>query len=161
MPAFDWNSSGKVGATWNAHRLVLKAAQLDEQQGDLAKDDPTACVETLQVRLMDRFYEDYHANGKDMSDNAYLAGVAREFKLFGSEADAVEWLKSDDLEYELGNKLQQAEMNGVRSIPFYIVNVSIGSRHNRNGFAMFHTLRGTDSKVCLHSLISTRTVRII
>ncbi len=36
-------------------------------------------------------------------------------------------LESDDLEYELGNKLQQADMNGVQSIPFYIVNVSAPS----------------------------------
>lgn len=125
MPAFDWTSEGKVGATWNAHRLVLKASQLDEQRGDVAcKDDPEACLQTLQVRLMDRFYQDFHANGKDMSDNAYLAAVAREFGLFESEEAATKWLESDDLEYELGNKLQQAEMNGVQSIPFYIINVS-------------------------------------
>lgn len=125
MPAFDWTSQGKVGATWNAHRLVLKASQLDEQRGSLAKDDPAACLQTLQVRLMDRFYEDFHANSKDMSDNTYLANVATEFGLFDSEEAAKKWLESDDLEYELGNKLQQAEMNGVRSIPFYIINVSI------------------------------------
>ena len=124
MPMFDWKSEGMVGATWNAHRLVLKASQMDEQRGDLAKEDPSACVQTLQVRLMDRFYEDFHAQSKDMSDNAYLAAVAREFELFESEAAAKKWLESDDLEYELGNKLQQAEMNGVRSIPFYIINVS-------------------------------------
>ncbi|SPO23497.1 uncharacterized protein UTRI_02176 [Ustilago trichophora] len=122
MPAFDWTSEGKVGATWNAHRLVLMASQMDEQRGDMAKDDPSACLQTLQVKLMDRFYQDFHANSKDMSDNAYLAGVAKELGLFDSEEAAKNWLESDDLEYELGNKLQQADMNGVRSIPFYIVN---------------------------------------
>ncbi|CCF53110.1 hypothetical protein NDA11_003707 [Ustilago hordei] len=122
MPKFDWTSQGKVGATWNAHRLVLKASQMDEQSGALAKEDPGACTQTLQVRLMDILYEDFHANSKDMSDDMYLAAVAKEFGLFGSEEEARKWLESDDLEYELGNKLQQAEMNGVQSIPFYIVN---------------------------------------
>lgn len=124
MPRFDWTSSGRVGATWNAHRLILKASQMDEQRGDMAKADPSACSQTLQVRLMDRFYEDFHSNSKDMSDNAYLAAVAHEFGLFDSGEAVKKWLESDDLEYELGNKLQQAEMNGVQSIPFYIVNVS-------------------------------------
>ncbi|SJX62071.1 uncharacterized protein SRS1_10715 [Sporisorium reilianum f. sp. reilianum] len=121
MPKFDWTSEGRVGATWNAHRLVLKASQLDERES-LDKDDPLACVKTLQVRLMDRLYEDFHSNSKDMSDNAYLAGVAKEFGLFDTQEDAHKWLQGDDLEYELGNKLQQADMNGVQSIPFYIVN---------------------------------------
>lgn len=127
MPKFDWTSQGKVGATWNAHRLVLKASQSDEQSSALAKKDPGACTQTLQVRLMDRFYQDFHAKSKDMSDNDYLASVAKEFELFESEQEANKWLETDDLEYELGNKLQQAEMNGVRSIPFYIVNVSIAT----------------------------------
>lgn len=130
MPKFEWTSDGKVGATWNAHRLVLKASQLDEQSGDMAKEDPKAALETLQVRLMDRFYADFHSNGKDMSDNAYLASVANEFGIFDSEEAAKKWLESDDLEYELGNKLQQADMNGVQSIPFYIVNVSLAAANS-------------------------------
>ncbi|SNX82847.1 uncharacterized protein MEPE_01553 [Melanopsichium pennsylvanicum] len=122
MPPFDWTSEGKVGATWNAHRLILKASQLDEQKGNMAKDDPSACLQTLQARMMDRFYEDFHLKSKDMSENAYLAGVAKEFGLFQSQEEAQKWLKSDVLEYELGNKLQQADMNGVQSLPFYIIN---------------------------------------
>lgn len=124
MPSFDWRSEGKVGATWNAHRLVLRASQMDEKEGRKG-DGPTACLETLQVRLMDRLYEDFHSKSKDLSDNGYLAAVATEFGLFADEKEAKKWLESDDLEYELGNKLQQADMNGVQSIPFYIVNVSI------------------------------------
>ncbi|KAJ9477954.1 DSBA domain-containing protein [Pseudozyma hubeiensis] len=123
MPKFDWKSEGKVGATWNAHRLVLKAGQLDEQgQGKAGGDDVAAALQSSQVRLMDRLYQDFHSNSKDMSDNKYLAGVAKDFDLFDSEDAAQKWLDSDDLEYELGHKLQQADMNGVQSIPFYIVN---------------------------------------
>lgn len=127
MPKFDWTSQGKVGATWNAHRLVLKASQMDEQNTDRGEDDVKTALQSLQVRLMDRFYQDFHSNSKDMSDNAYLAEVAKELGLFDAEEAALKWLESDDLEYELGNKLQQAEMNGVQSIPFYIVNVSLPS----------------------------------
>ncbi|CDW99447.1 hypothetical protein [Sporisorium scitamineum] len=121
MPKFDWTSEGKAGATWNAHRLVLKASQLDERES-LDEKDPLACVKTLQVRLMDRFYRDFHSSSKDMSDNTYLAGVAKEFGLFDSDEAALKWLQGDDLEYELGNKLQQADMNGVQSIPSHIAN---------------------------------------
>lgn len=125
MPKFDWTSEGKVGATWNAHRLVLKAGQLDEQNNSRAdRDDLETALQSLQMRFMDRFYQDFHSNSKDMSDNTYLAGVAEELGLFDAQEAALTWLESDDLEYELGNKLQQAEMNGVQSIPFYIVNVS-------------------------------------
>ncbi len=81
MPKFDWTSEGKVGATWNAHRLVLRASQRDEKEGEKG-------VNSLQVRLMDRLYEDFHSKSRDMSDNEYLAGVAKEFSLFESEEAA-------------------------------------------------------------------------
>lgn len=123
MPAFAWTTEGKVGATWNAHRLIWKASQLDQGQAQQS-DDVEAALSSLQVQLMDRFYVDFHSNSKDMSDNSYLANTAAELGLFASVSQALEWLKSDDGEYELGHKLQQANMNGVQSIPFYIVNVS-------------------------------------
>lgn len=124
MPPFTWTTEGRVGATWNAHRLVWKASQLDQAQPQQS-DDVDAVLSTLQVRLMDRFYTDFHSNSKDMSDNTYLADTAVEFKMFASQEEALEWLQKDDGEYEVGMKLQQADMNGVQSIPFYIVNVSL------------------------------------
>lgn len=124
MPPFTWITDGKVGATWNAHRLIWKASQLDQAQSQQS-DDVDAVLQTLQVCLMDRFYTDFHSKSQDMSDNKYLADVAAEFQLFGSSDEALKWLQGDDGEYELGMKLQQADMNGVQSIPFYIVNVSL------------------------------------
>ncbi|PWY98559.1 hypothetical protein BCV70DRAFT_212899 [Testicularia cyperi] len=127
MPPFSWTSEGKVGATWNAHRLIWKAEQIDEQKASSGSsssndDDPLACLQTLQVRLMDRLYQDFHSNSQDMSDNTYLANLATELEMFASLDDAKKWIDGDDGEFELGNKLLQAEMNGVQSIPFYIVN---------------------------------------
>lgn len=123
MPRFTWTTDGKVGATWNAHRLVWKASQLDQAQTQQS-DDVEVVLQTLQVQVVDRFYTDFHSNSQDMSDNKYLADIAAEFKLFASQEEALKWLQGDDGEYELGMKLQQADMNGVQSIPFYIVNVS-------------------------------------
>ncbi|EPQ27562.1 uncharacterized protein PFL1_04700 [Pseudozyma flocculosa PF-1] len=124
LPPFDWHSEdGKVGATWDCHRLVLRASNLDDQDPQLADGDPQRWVHhSRQLRLMDRLYADFHANSRDMSDRSYLAPLAAELGLFDDEAAAAKWLASDEAEYELRNKLKIAEMNGVMQIPFYIVN---------------------------------------
>ncbi len=81
MPKFDWTSEGRVGDTWNAHRLVLRASQMDAKSGEKG-------TESLQVRLMDRLYEDFHSKSRDMSDNAYLAGVAKELRCLSRGEEA-------------------------------------------------------------------------
>ncbi|KAN0064089.1 hypothetical protein ACQY0O_003253 [Thecaphora frezii] len=124
LPRFDWSSEGKVGATYDAHRLVWKVSQLDLQNSRLDGGAPEDCVKALQVRLAEALYCHFHCNNKDMSDRDYLAGVACELGLFGDRQEALAWLASDAGDDEVRRKLKVAEMNGVMNMPFYIINMS-------------------------------------
>lgn len=111
---FKFQGSGKarVGATWDAHRLISKAGEVEQQGGESG----------LQNRLSKRLYSDFHINSLDLSDDSVLAKAAVDLKVFPDEKAALAFLNSDEHDDTLRFKLQQADMNGVQSVPFYIVN---------------------------------------
>ncbi|PWN50345.1 hypothetical protein IE53DRAFT_387349 [Violaceomyces palustris] len=123
LAGFRWLTEGKVGATWLAHRLIWKAG---EKSGSSVVvkggEEGLEYIPTLQSRLVERLYEDYHANSSDLSDVEYLSSVAEQVGVFDDENQANEFLRGEEGEEEVGQKLEVAEMNGIRSIPFYIVN---------------------------------------
>ncbi len=73
------------------------------------------------MRLVSTLYADYHHRSQDLSSHAYLARVAVAHALFGTEDEALQWLQSDALEYELVQKLRMTDMLGVKGIPFVVV----------------------------------------
>lgn len=117
MGEFKFAGSGdaRVGATWDAQRLISKAGEVETQTGGANKAG-------LQNRLSKRLYSDFHIKSKDLSDHAVLARAAVDLGVFPDESASKAFLASDDHEDTLRFKLQQAEMNGVQSVPFYIVN---------------------------------------
>lgn len=108
-----FSGSGKVGATWDAERLLSKAWDVEESSSD---------KRGVQDQLALKLYEAFHVHSRDISDHAVLADLSVEVGVFTSRNAAIEWLQGDDHAYEVKHKLRQAEMNGVQSVPFYIVN---------------------------------------
>lgn len=126
LPAFDWLSDGKVGATWLVHRLLWYALQ--QQQKDTSQANETY-QPGIQERLMQRLYKAFHVESQDMSDVIVLANLACEMKLFESNNEkAKQWLQSDQGEYEVGLAVEIGIRNGIQSIPFTII--QDGSDHS-------------------------------
>ncbi|CAO1639139.1 unnamed protein product [Sympodiomycopsis kandeliae] len=100
---FKFSGEGKVGSTWDAHRLISHA-------GD------------LQYPLSKRLYHDFHIKSLDISNHSVLAKAAVDVGIFKTDQEAKEFLNSDEQDDTVRFKLQQSEMNGVQSVPFYIVN---------------------------------------
>ncbi|CAO1622543.1 unnamed protein product [Parajaminaea phylloscopi] len=115
-----FSGSGKVGATWDAERLLSKAWDLEEQ--DSSKRG-------VQSNLSLALYKSFHINSEDISDHNVLADLAVAHEIFADNSAALAWLTdpSEHHAYEVKNKLRQAEMNGIQSVPFY--NVNDGADH--------------------------------
>lgn len=116
------SETGSVGATWDTHRLIQKADQKADSQCYYSTKE--GFKPSLQIRLMERLYEAFHHESRDMSDRNVVSEIAHEMGIFNSKEEAMKWLESDDMEYEVKNLLQVGKMNGVESVPFLIVSVS-------------------------------------
>lgn len=119
IEGFQWLTDGKVGATWDAHRILWLAGQKSDADASSEAYKPD-----LQMKASARLYRDYHALSKDLSDRSYLAAAATELGLFESQEEAKKWLESDEGEYELGQGIAVARMNGIDSIPQVVIQVS-------------------------------------
>lgn len=102
----------------DCHRLIYLAGEKDEAS-------PPSTDGTyqpgIQAHLVEQFYRDFHHGSQDLSERPYLIKTAVAHKLFASDEEAKKWLESDEAEYELKNKLKVADMLGVQSIPFIVL----------------------------------------
>lgn len=122
LPRFEWLTDGKVGATWLAHRLLWYALQMQDRQTTSEQDDKY--TPGIQERLASRLFKAFHHESQDMSDIHVLASLAAELDVFPDAGKAETWLRGDEGEYEIGQAMDMANMNGVQSIPFTVVQVS-------------------------------------
>lgn len=120
LEGFQWLTEGKVGATWLAHRLLWKALNLDEQSHESVLDKYTP---GLQERLASKMYKAFHSESQDLSDENVLATLAVDEGIFSSRDEALAWLQTSEGEDEVRHATMMAEMNGVQSVPFTIVQV--------------------------------------
>jgi predicted DsbA family dithiol-disulfide isomerase len=141
LPKYNWLTEGKVGATWcvtssfspvlllsnfllqhfrDCHRLIYLAGEKDEASPSAPSTDGKY-QPGIQAGLVEQLYRDFHHGSQDLSERPYLIKTAVAHKLFGSEDEAKKWLESDAVEYELKNKLKVADMLGVQSIPFIVL----------------------------------------
>lgn len=123
LPPFAFTTDGKVGATWDAHRLIWKASTVPPTSSGAPEGAPSGHTPSIQSRVAERLYRDFHSKSIDLSDRAKLATAAKEEGVFASKEEALKWLNSDDGEYEVGQAVMVGKMNGVESIPFYMVQV--------------------------------------
>lgn len=111
---FVFSGSGKVGASWNADRLVSYAGEVEARKGQEQRG--------LQDRVAEELNRAYNLDCRDVSDDEVLADIGTSLGIFTSQDEAKSWLQSDAHEYEVKHKLQMVQNNGVQSVPFYIVN---------------------------------------
>lgn len=136
---WTWRSEkSKVGATWDAHRLVWLAGEIERgAHNGGSPRTASADAETseryppgLQEETMERLYRAFHTGDDvqvDLSDRDYTSRIAHELGLFSSAEEAQKWLQSDAGESELAQALVVAQMNGVQSVPFFVIQVSQAS----------------------------------
>lgn len=117
MGQFVFSGPGHVGATWDSQRLISKAGEVERESLNSTKP-----LSGLQNKVSKRLYSDFHIDSRDVSNHDVLAQAGVDFEVFPDLTAAKKFLSSDDHDDTLRFKLQQAEMNGVRSVPFYIVN---------------------------------------
>lgn len=109
-----------MGATWDCHRLLSLAGEKEDTSPTPPSEDGRY-TPTRQAKLAETFYRDFHNGSQDLSSRPYLIKAAHAHGLFDSEEAAQKWLESDEHFRELKQKLQIADMLGVRSIPFIVV----------------------------------------
>ncbi|KAI0707418.1 thioredoxin-like protein [Earliella scabrosa] len=101
------NFEGWVCQTIRAHRLSRKAFELGGQE--------------LQEKFLEAIFYAYFTKGRNISDFDTLAELAEEVGVL-SKDQAVEFLKSPELQEEVEQMAVDARKKGVTGVPFTIIN---------------------------------------
>lgn len=104
----NFSYGGSIRNTYSSHRLVEKAW---EEGG-----------EKLQTRVVEKLFEGYFENEKDIGDHAWLAEVAVGCDLFEKKEEALDFLKSDELKKETCDEIRKAQSMGISGVPFTVIN---------------------------------------
>lgn len=99
-------SGGLVSQTTRAHRLALKAYQKGGQ--------------TMQQAVIQQFFYEGCGQGKDIGNYELLADIAEKAGVM-SKADALVFLKSNQLAQEVEFLIAQARASGIKGSPVVIV----------------------------------------
>lgn len=102
---------GNVGNTFRSHRLVELASETD----------PSGY---LTNKLIDVLFVAYFEQEKDIADNAYLAEAAKEVGLFGTEKEALDFIKSDALVTECRAKQAINKEERISGVPYFKISFS-------------------------------------
>ncbi|PWN93378.1 hypothetical protein FA10DRAFT_264036 [Acaromyces ingoldii] len=153
LPPFQWLTDGKVGATWDSHRLLWYAGTIDEQRDSSASSNGDATgkvyVPGVQAQLASRLYKAFHQDSLDLSDCDVLADIANDIEgLFKDKQEAKRWLQSDEGSAETGHLADLGVMNGVQSVPFTII--QDGSDHTSEVLDHKGLMKMFDMATALH-----------
>ncbi|PWN44824.1 hypothetical protein IE81DRAFT_320789 [Ceraceosorus guamensis] len=158
---WTWRSeNAKVGATWDAHRLVWLAGEVAQEGAssgaselllDAAQSDDDKYPASRQEVSMERLYKAFHTTDDaqmDLSNRDYTSRLAHELGLFASVQEAKNWLESDAGDSELAQALMVAQMNGVQSVPFFVI--QDGSDHLNGSGSYDEFMKMFDMAAALH-----------
>ena len=104
----NFSYGGTIRNTFLSHRLVEKAW---EEGG-----------ETMQTRLIEKLFEGYFEQEKDIGDATWLAEVAVGCDVFENKEDAKAFLESDELKKETCDEVRKAQSMGISGVPFTVIN---------------------------------------
>ncbi|CEH16661.1 Thioredoxin-like fold [Ceraceosorus bombacis] len=159
----DWtwrSENAKVGATWDAHRLVWLAGEVAQEGAssgasgllvDAAQSDDDKYPASMQEVTMEHLYKAFHTTDDaqmDLSNRDYTSRLAHELGLFASVQEAKKWLESDAGDSELAQALVVAQMNGVQSVPFFVI--QDGSDHLNGSGSYEEFMKMFDMAAALH-----------
>ncbi|KAJ7841328.1 thioredoxin-like protein [Mycena olivaceomarginata] len=97
---------GVVSQSTRAHRLSRKAFHMGGAQ--------------LQLPYLNAIFRVHLQEGKDVSDVQVLSDVAAEIGML-TKAEAIAFLKSDELEDEVNNMCDEARAKGITGVPLVVI----------------------------------------
>jgi len=106
MAGIDFRFGGRAGGSRDAHRLVCLAG---------GKAGPE-----VQWKVVDRLFQAYHEEERDVSDVAVLLDVAREVGL--DEREVRDCLESEETGKEVDDQAMKARDNGITGVPHFSIN---------------------------------------
>jgi len=98
--------NGVMSQSTRAHRLALKAHQIGGQE--------------MQLPILCSIFKAYLEEAKDIADVNVLAQLAAQAKMM-SEAEALKFLQSDELEKEVNTMCEKARNMGITGVPMTII----------------------------------------
>ncbi|KIO34478.1 hypothetical protein M407DRAFT_240404 [Tulasnella calospora MUT 4182] len=101
---FRWG--GIIRQTTSAHRLLMFAYQKEPK---------------LQLALLEKIFEAYFEQEKDIGSHEMLAGLAEDAGV-ASKDEALEFLASDKLYPEVQAQIMEAQGKGITGVPCTVIN---------------------------------------
>ena len=104
---FNWDKDKMVRQTTPAHRVIEKAWEIGGWE--------------VQSRVADALYKAFNEDGLDVGDPETLAKVSSSAEGFLPYEEALAFVKSDELAYEVDKALEKTRYEGIDSVPTYIL----------------------------------------
>ncbi|OIW24908.1 thioredoxin-like protein [Coniochaeta ligniaria NRRL 30616] len=108
---FVWD--GRSGSSWDSHKLMLRALDLDREGGG----EEGGRQEALLERLFGGVFEE----GRDVSDLGFLARCAVEAGVAGSEEEARGVMGSEEMGRRVEWESAQGRKREIEAVPSYLV----------------------------------------
>lgn len=122
------NWDGLCGNTRDSHVLLLLAEELQQQQrrekggGEEEEDDDSNNSSSLLRHTQDALFQGAFHDARDISDRAFLAEVALEVGLCGSEGEVLVRLDDEGARARADALDRRAkEVVGITAVPSYVV----------------------------------------
>jgi predicted DsbA family dithiol-disulfide isomerase len=111
---------GVVRQTTLSHRLIAKAWDVGKQSATEKSDqEAEKAAEAMQLRTIEKIYQAYFSDAKDIGDPAVLAPIAAETGVFKDKETAKAWLEGTEGMDKYREGVLSAQMMGIRGVPFF------------------------------------------
>lgn len=107
IKGLTYPQQAKIRQTKPAHRVIEKAYEVGGWE--------------VQSQVADKLYEAFHVDGLDVCDPKILAEKASSVDGFLSYDETLNFVKGEELGYEVDKALEKAEVWGIDSVPNYIL----------------------------------------
>ncbi|KAH8904320.1 thioredoxin-like protein [Coniochaeta sp. PMI_546] len=108
---FVWD--GRSGSSWDSHKLILRALDLDRAEGKGGN--------RTQEALLGRLFGGVFEEGADISDREFLARCAIEAGVVESEEEARAVMDSEEMGRRVDWESAQGRKREIEAVPSYLV----------------------------------------
>jgi predicted DsbA family dithiol-disulfide isomerase len=116
----EFTQDGVMRQTILSQRLIAKAWDVGKQSATGKSDEEAEkTAEAMQLRTIEKIYQAYFSDAKDIGDPAVLAPIATETGVFKDIETAKAWLEGTEGMEEYKEGVLAAQMMGIRGVPFF------------------------------------------
>lgn len=108
---FRWE--GASGSSWDSHKLILKAMDLDRRDGLGGRK--------RQMGLLDALFRGVFEEGRDVADQGFLATVAVESGVVKDEEEARAVMGSEEMGRRVVMESERGRGSKIEAVPSYLV----------------------------------------